>query len=274
MSKPVSTEQLKRTARRLRLRILRMVHEAPGGHLGGSFSVLDILVALYFNILRHRPDEPDWPDRDRLILSKGHCCMALYTALCEAGYFREELLDNYCRNGGVLGGHPKRGSAPGVELSTGSLGHGLPVGNGIALANRMDGRDNRIFIVLSDGELQEGSTWEGIMLAAQQGLDHLVAVVDFNKLVSLGRTESIISLEPLGERFYTFGWGVRRVDGHDFPQLLDALDNLPAEPGKPTVVIADTVKGKGVSFMEGVPMWHHRKLKDEEYEKARRELSA
>ena len=266
-------DRLTEISRRLRRQVLKMVYEAPGGgHIGGAFSVVDILATLYFSILQHRPWQPDWSGRDRLIFSKGHCSLALYSALCESGYFESSLLETYCRDGGTLDVHPRVGSVPGIEWSTGSLGHGLSAGNGIALANRMDGRLNRVFVVMSDGELNEGSVWESFMFAAQHKLENLVAVVDFNKLISLDQTEAVLSIEPLHSRLESFGWGVRRIDGHDFQQLLTALNDLPAKPGKPTAVIADTVKGKGVSFMEGKFFWHVRELKDEEYEQALREL--
>lgn len=266
-------DQLARIADRLRLSIVEMVVRARGGHLGGSFSSVDLLVAFYLGgILRHDPARPDWDGRDRFVFSKGHSCMALYNVLAEAGYFPRQALDGYCTDGAMLGGHPEHELVPGVEATTGSLGHGLPIAVGMALAGKMDRRDWRVFCVLGDGECNEGSVWEALMAGPQFKLDHLTAIVDSNKLESLDRVENILSIEPLGERLRAFGWAVREIDGHDMTAILGALGAVPFEPGKPSAIVAHTVKGKGVDFMEGVAKWHHRKLTPDEAVEARRQI--
>lgn len=264
---------LLRTADRLRLSIVDMVVRARGGHLGGSFSVIDLLVGLYLGgVLRHDPKRPDWDGRDRFVFSKGHSCLALYNVLAEAGYFPRENLERYCTDDGLFGGHPEHELVPGVEATTGSLGHGLPIAVGMALAARMDGRPWRVFCVLGDGECNEGSVWEALMAGSQLKLDGLVAIVDSNKLESLDRVENILSIEPLGDRLRDFGWAVREIDGHDMDQILGALSAVPFEPGKPSAIVSHTVKGKGVDFMEGVAMWHHRKLTPEQAALARQQI--
>ena len=257
----------------IRKQILEIIYIANGGHIGGCFSVTDILVTLYFSIINHDPSNPNWEDRDFVILSKGHCCLALYTVLNQSGYFDKSLLDTYSKNGGKLGGHPKKNDAPGIEATTGSLGHGLGIGNGIALAMKLKKKLNKIFVVMSDGELNEGSVWESIMFAAQNKLDNLVVVVDNNNQISLDKLDNILSIEPLDKRFKSFNWSVIRLNGHDFVELEKGLNQIPLEVGKPLVIIADTIKGKGVSFMEGITKWHYRAPDDNEYEKAKKELS-
>ena len=267
------TDRLALIADRLRLAIVDMVVCAKGGHLGGALSVIDILVALYLGgILRYDPARPKWEQRDRFVLSKGHCCMAMYNVLAEAGYFPRYLLESYCADDGMFAGHPEHELVPGVEATTGSLGHGLPMAVGMALAGKLTAQDWHVYCVLGDGECNEGSVWEAFMAGAQFKLDRLVAIVDSNKLESLDRVENILSIEPLGERLRHFGWAVREIDGHDMGELLATLRALPAEPGKPTAVVAHTVKGKGVDFMEGVVKWHHRKLSVEEAAMARRQI--
>lgn len=265
---------LARKANELRMTILEMVVRAGGGHVGGAYSIIDVMTALYLRVLRHDPWDPDWPDRDRLVFSKGHSCLALYVVLAETGYFQKSRLREFCMDGGLLGGHPERGHIPGVEVTTGSLGHGLSQAVGIALANKMEGRGCRIFAVLSDGECNEGSVWEGFMSAAQHRLDTLTAIIDSNKLESLGLTSEIMSIEPLGERLRSFGWGVREIDGHNMEEIVFALESVPFEAGKPSALVAHTVKGKGVSFMENTPMWHYRAPKGDEVRRALTELCA
>ncbi len=265
---------LARKANEMRREILEMVIAAKGGHIGGSYSVIDVLTALYLRVLRHDPADPGWEGRDRLVFSKGHCCLALYNILAEAGYFPRDDLKHYCVDGGKFAGHPEYGLVPGVEATTGSLGHGLPIAVGMALAARMDGRDHRVFCVLGDGECNEGSVWEALMAGSQLKLSGLTIVIDSNKLESLGRVEDILSIEPLGDRLESFGWVVREIDGHDMSEIVDALESVPFRADMPSAIIAHTVKGKGVSFMEGVTMWHYRSPNDEEAEKARAEIEA
>ena len=264
---------LKRKAQELRINILEMVVAANGGHIGGAYSAIDFMTALYFRILKHDPSNPKWPDRDRLVFSKGHGCLSLYTCLAHSGYFRKSRLAEFGKDGGLLGGHPERGHIPGVEITAGSLGHGLPQAIGMAMAAKMDGKRYRTFVVMSDGECNEGSVWEGFMAAPQHKLSHLTAIIDNNKLESLGRTADILNIEPLGERLRSFGWGVREIDGHNMEQIVSTLEAVPFEPGKPSAIVADTVKGKGVSFMEGVTMWHLRGPTQEEGRLAFSELA-
>lgn len=265
---------LARRANLLRRAVLEMAIKAKGGHIGGSFSVIDVLTALYLRVLRHDPGNPAWAGRDRVVFSKGHSCLALYNVLAEAGYFPRGNLDRYCVDGGLFAGHPEHNLVPGVEATTGSLGHGLPIAVGMALAAQMDGTDRRTFAILGDGECNEGSVWEAFMAGPQFKLDRLTVIIDSNKLESLDRVENILNIEPLGERLRHFGWAVREIDGHDMGQILDALESLPFEPGRPSAIVAHTVKGKGVSFMENVTMWHYRGPSTEEAQAARAELEA
>jgi len=244
------------TADRSRARVISMVAGAKLGHLGGDLSVLDVLTTLYGAVLRLDPTAPDWVDRDRLILSKGHCSEALYTTLAWAGFFSPDELETFNRPGSALNGHPDRTKVPGVETNTGALGHGLPVGVGCALGLRSARRPSRVFVVVGDGELQEGSNWEAAMAAAHHGLDNLTAVVDRNRLQQGARTEDTNRLDSLPDRWSAFGWDVVEVDGHDHLALRGVLEA--SAPGRPTCVIANTVKGKGVSFMEDRVEWHHK----------------
>ena len=268
-----SNKDLALIADRMRLRIIDMVVRGNGGHLGGAFSVLEILVALYLGgVLRYDPERPDWAQRDRLILSKGHSCMALYNVLAEAGYFPHEALDSYCAEGSIFAGHPEHELVPGVEATTGSLGHGLPIAVGLAMGAKLTGQDWRVYCVLGDGECNEGSVWEALMAGPQFKLEQLTAIVDSNKLESLDLVENILSIEPLGERLKHFGWAVKEVDGHDMGQIFEALTAPPVEPGRPTAIVAHTIKGRGVDFMEGVAKWHHRKLTNDEVEMSRNQI--
>lgn len=265
---------VKAFAKRLRLTALRMVHEARSAHIGGSFSMAELLAALYGGILRVDPARPAWPDRDRFILSKGHACAAFYAALAERGFFPKEWLETFYRDGGKLAGHATHTGVPGVEFSTGSLGHGLSVATGMALAGKRDGAPWRVFALLSDGECDEGSTWEPALFAPQHRLDNLVAIVDYNKIQSLGHTKDVIDLDPFADKWKAFGWAVREIDGHDAEQVVAALSAVPFEPGRPSCVIAHTVKGKGVGFMEDDLLWHYRNPSVEEYAAAVKELEA
>jgi transketolase len=265
---------LRRRATRIRMRDLRMVYEAGLGHLGGEFSAIDILTTLYFGVLRHDPQRPDDPERDRFVLSKGHSAAALYTTLAEAGYFDPAELSTFMAPLSRLNGHPDRNKVPGVETNTGPLGHGFPVAVGIALAGKMDGSDRRTYVLTGDGELQEGSMWEAAMAASHYELDRLTVIVDRNGLQQGDRTESTIRLEPLADKWRAFGWSVREVDGHDHARLLDVLRATPFEPGRPSCVIAHTHKGHGVSFMSDQVAWHHHVPTDDEFQRATAELQA
>ena len=259
-------------ARRIRRTSLRMVHQARMGHPGGDLSCADILAVLFFHVLRLDPESPRDPDRDRFVLSKGHASAALYAALAERGFFPPQDLDSYMRPLSQLNGHPDRNKVPGVEANTGPLGHGLPIAVGMAVAAKLDGAAWRTFVLTGDGELQEGSNWEAIMAAAHWGLDNLTAIVDRNRLQQGDTTERTMTLEPLAERWRAFGWTVVEVDGHDVKALTKVFDNLPAVPGRPTCVIAQTNKGRGVSFIEDRVEWHHRVPTDDELAAALQEL--
>ena len=257
----------------VRLRDMRMIHGAKLGHIGGEFSATDILVTLFFGgVLRYDPADPNDPERDRFVLSKGHSAAALYTTLAMAGYFDEDLLDTFLEPLSPLNGHPDRNKVPGVETNTGPLGHGFPVAVGIALSGAMDGADRRTYVLTGDGELQEGSMWEAAMAAAHYQLDKLVCIVDRNRLQQGDRTETTMGLDPLPDKFAAFGWAVREVDGNDPAALLEVFSALPFEADKPNCIIANTTKGKGVSFIEDRKEWHHRIPTDEEYEQAVAEL--
>lgn len=263
---------LARRAHTLRRHIVRMTADTPGAHLGGSMSAVEILTVLLFDgVLRVDPSEPKKEGRDYLIFSKGHASAALYAALAERGFFAVEELADYKKTGGRLAGHPLK-SIPGVELATGSLGHGLGVGNGLALAAKHDGLDYRVFAVLGDGECQEGSIWEAAMTAAHYKLDNVVAIVDRNGVQEDGPTEKIMALEPFADKWRAFGWEVVEVDGHDLEALRGPLHEVPFRSGKPSVLIAKTVKGKGVSFAENTNAWHYGKLSLEQRAQAMAEL--
>lgn len=260
--------EMSRTVRRLDL---SMINRARLGHIGGDFSVADILVTIYGAVLSIDPEQPQAPERDRFILSKGHCAGALYATLARCGFFAVAELDTFMAPLSALNGHPNRTKVPGVETNTGPLGHGFPVAVGCALAAQLQSSPRRTFVVLGDGELQEGSNWEAAMTAAHYGLASLTAVVDRNRLQQGDRTEETKRLEPLADKWTSFGWEVREVDGHDFEQLLDAL--VPPGTDRPVCVIANTVKGKGVSFMEDRVEWHHKVPSAEQVEMALEELS-
>lgn len=256
----------------IRRRSFRMVHEAQLGHPGGDFSAADILATLYFGVLRHDPATPRDPARDRFVMSKGHCTGAFYAVLAAAGFYPEDQLATYMQPLSKLNGHPNRTYLAGVETNTGPLGHGLPVAVGIAIAGAMDKADYRTFVLTGDGELQEGSNWEAALAAGHRGLERLTLIVDRNRLQQGASTEDTARLDPLDDKFRAFGWHVETVDGHDPEALLAVLGASPEGRGKPLCVIADTVKGKGVSYMENNVVWHHGVPNTEQFEQAMREL--
>ena len=258
-------------ARNIRAGALRMVAAAKASHIGTCLSMADILAVLYADVLRYDAENPDWPERDRFILSKGHGAAILYAVLAESGFFDVDLLGEYCADGSSLMGHASH-KVPGVEVSTGSLGHGLTIGTGIALAGKRGGHDYRTFVLTGDGELDEGSNWEAMLFAATHELDRLVLVIDRNGLQGFGESEAVLRLEPLGGKLEAFGWAVAHVNGHDVDALRAALSADARFPGKPLAVIADTVKGKGVSYMEGKLEWHYRSPNPEQLAAALAEL--
>jgi transketolase len=266
-------ERVPAFARSIRVQSLRMIHRAKSSHIGSALSMADLLAVLYSRILRVDPSRLDWPERDRFILSKGHACVALYIALAERGFFPGAWLEDFYQNGSHLAGHVTHVGVPGVEVSTGSLGHGLSIACGMAVVGKRDGRPHRVFTLLSDGECDEGSTWEAALFAPHHHLDNLVAIIDYNKIQSLGPVHEVLDLEPFAAKWRAFGWAVCEIDGHHLDQIEHALSIIPAQPGKPTCVIAHTVKGKGVSFMEGKILWHYRSPDADEMDRAMTELA-
>ncbi|MDE3109185.1 MAG: transketolase [Acidobacteriota bacterium] len=267
-----SIPDLQELANRIRQHCVRMTGKANASHIGSALSSADILAALYGSALRYDPKRPDWPDRDRFIMSKGHACTALYATLAESGFFPLAALETFYQNGSPLAGHVMHKDNPGVELSTGSLGHGLPVATGMAIAAKRDGRPSRVFCLLSDGECDEGSVWESALFAPQQNLDNLTVIVDYNGIQSLGMVKDVIDLDPLAEKWRAFRWEVREVDGHNMRAVEQALTEVPFQPGRPSCIVARTVKGKGVSFMENKLLWHYRAPLGEDMTKALAEL--
>ncbi len=264
---------IREKAQWMRRRAMEMVYAKKLGHLGGDYSATDIIATLYFGVLSYDPDQPDWEDRDRFIMSKGHATGALYTGLCAAGYFEEALLDTYMGPRSRLNGHPNRNYLPGIETNTGPLGHGFPVALGIAIAGQVSGKNYRTFVLTGDGEQQEGSNWEAAMVAGHRKLSNLTLIVDRNRLQQGARTEDTNGLDPLDEKYAAFGWDVVEIDGHDHAKLLEVLSAPAGNCDKPLCVIANTTKGKGVSFMEDIAKWHHGVPNAEEYAQAMKELS-
>lgn len=250
-------------AKNVRKEVYKIAHHAGGGHMGAAYSMADIISVLYFgNVLKYDSKNPDWENRDKFILSKGHACYALYATLAEAGYFPKEELKMVGKPGSNMGGHPKIHEIPGVEASTGALGHGLSFAIGIAYANKIDQKDSHVYVVLGDGECQEGSIWEGALSAPTLELENLTVVVDHNKLQAMDDLENIVHMKPFAEKWKSFGWNVIEIDGHNHEEIRNAL--LARVENKPTLIVANTIKGKGVSFMEGVPIWHYRMPNEEE----------
>ncbi len=272
MEKDINIEELKEIARRMRIDILRSITEAGSGHPGGSLSAIDILVALYWGVMKHDPKNPDWPERDRFVLSKGHAAPALYAVLAEWGYFPKEWLWTLRKVDSRLQGHPSRKDTPGVEASTGSLGQGFSVSVGMALGLRQEGSSSRVYVMLGDGELDEGQVWEAAMAAAHYGLDNLTAVLDFNGLQIDGPIVKVMNTAPVEEKFRAFRWQVRVIDGHDFNEIIDGFEWAKSVKGGPAILIAKTVKGKGVSFMENRVEWHGKAPTKEQFLQALKEL--
>jgi transketolase len=258
VSRSNDTPPLDERSRHLRGLVIDALEGGQRGHIGSSLSLIEIFRVLYDDVLNHDPKNPEWAGRDRSILSKGHGCLALYAVLADAGYFPTEDLRGFCRLKSKLGGHPERGKVPGVEASTGSLGHGLSVGIGMALAQRMRNSDARVFVVMGDGEINEGSVWEAAMCAGKHKLDNLIAMVDYNKIQSFGFTRDVQDLEPLTDKWRSFGFDVHEVDGHDVAALRRVLEVATDTSERPQAIICHTIKGKGLSFAENEPSWHHK----------------
>ncbi len=268
----VDIRELEIKAAQIRIDLLNMIHRAKMGHTGSSLSNADILTALYYAVMRIDPERPKWEERDYFIASKGHAVESLYCILADKGFFPKEELDTFCAFGTRLIGHPNN-KVPGIEMNTGALGHGLSISVGLALAARKDGRPNRVFTLMGDGEQAEGSVWEAAMAASHYRLDNIIGIIDRNRLQISGSTEDVMTLEPLADKWRAFGWEVVEVDGHDMAALIEAFSSAPRTAGKPTLVIANTVKGKGVSFAENVPHWHHHVPSDAELAQAVAELN-
>ncbi len=269
--KTIDFKDLQQKAVQSRREILQAVHRAKSGHPGGSLSAVELFIALYFYKLKHNPKDPQWEDRDRLIVSKGHVTPVTYVTLANAGYFPKEEMQTFRKNDSRLQGHVHI-KVPGIEFNTGSLGHGLSVANGMALGAKLLKKDFRIYCLLGDGEIQEGSIWEAAMTAAHHKLDNICAIVDYNKVQENGLVENIKNIEPLAEKWKSFGWEAMEVDGHDFKEIIKALDYSEAVKNKPSLIIAHTIKGKGISFMEGQCCWHGKAPNDEQLKKALDEL--
>ena len=267
-------ESLQERARQIRIHVLKMLTRAGSGHTGGSLSAVEVITALYFYKMRIRPQDPDWEDRDRFVLSKGHAVPALYAAMAIAGYLPQEELMTLRQIDSRLQGHPDMRTLPGIDFSTGSLGQGLSVANGMALAARLDQRDVRVYVLLGDGEIQEGQVWEAAMAASHYEIDNLCAILDFNKLQIDGCVLEVMSIEPVADKWRSFGWEVMEADGHDFSQILPALDRAEEVKGRPSLIIAHTIKGKGVSFMENQAKYHGVAPTPDELERALIELGS
>ena len=271
---PTSEEiqELSLKANAVRRHIIEMVYAAGSGHPGGSLSATDIIVTLYFKLMNYDPDNPEWEDRDRFVLSKGHAAPALYATLAELGVFPVDELLTLRKVGSRLQGHPDMRKLPGIEASTGSLGQGLSIANGMALAAKLDRRLYNVFVMLGDGEIEEGQVWEAAMFASHYKLDNLIAFLDRNRLQIDGETEQVMSIEPIADKWKSFGWEVREINGHDFKEIIEAVEWAKQVRGKPAMIIAHTVKGKGVSFMEGSVHFHGKPPNDEEYKIAIQDL--
>jgi transketolase len=260
---PALIEELKEKAKAIRTDVITMIYKAGEGHPGGSLSVADIVTALYFHFMRIDPKNPEWEDRDRFILSKGHACPVWYSALTELGFYPKAALGTLRKLGSPFQGHPDMSIAPGVDMSAGSLGHGLSIGVGMALMGKLDRKDYTVYVILGDGELNEGQVWEGAMCAAKYHLDNLLTIVDYNRLQIDGPTDEVMPLDPLGEKWRAFNWRVFEIDGNDMAQVVETIEAARERQGSPSVIIANTLKGKGVSYMEGRVDWHGGKVVDD-----------
>jgi len=271
-NKQLSVKELEDKAKQIRRLIIQMLVRAGSGHPGGSLSAADLVTALYFNVLHFDPKDPQWPGRDRFHMSKGHCCPLWYAVLAETGYFPKEELLTLRQLGSILQGHPDRGT-PGIESASGSLGQGLSVALGMSLAARVDKKDYRVYVLLGDGETQEGNIWEAAMAASHFACDNLCAILDYNGFQIDGRVKEIMNLEPLAAKWQAFGWNTIEIDGHNMQKILSAYEKAKTVKGKPTIIIARTIKGKGVSFMENVVGFHGRAPTKEEAQRALEELA-
>ena len=272
---PINTTPIDARSRQLRETIVKAIKAGNRGHVGSSFSLVEIFRVLYDDVLQYDARNPRWAGRDRCILSKGHGCLALYAVLADKGFFPEAELWKFCKPTGILGGHPEYGKVPGVEASTGSLGHGLSIGVGMALNARFEKSAHRTFVVISDGESNEGSVWEAALCAAKHKLSSLVVLLDYNKQQSYGTTYEVLDLDPLADKWRAFGFAVEEVDGHSVPELRAALARTPFDPARPSIIICHTIKGKGISFVENNLNWHHKtKISDEEMQSLMSELRA
>jgi len=266
-------DALKKKALEVRREIVTMVHRAGSGHVGGSLGATELVVALYYHIMQHHPNDPKWEDRDRFILSKGHCTPVIYAALADCGYFPKEDLKTFRRPGSHLQGHPAQHKTPGIDASTGTLGLGISTGVGMALGAKLKMQKHYYYILCGDGEIQEGQVWEAAMFANKYKLDNIIGFVDRNYLQTDGNSEDVMPLEPVKPKWESFGWRVYEIDGNDFAQIIDTVEKARKEKGKPVMIIAKTVKGKGVSFMENEASWHGTPPGKEDFDKAIKELS-
>ncbi len=269
---PMSVEELKQMAATIRCDIIEMICTAQAGHPGGSLSAADIVTALYFRLMRLDPKNPDWPDRDRFILSKGHACPVWYAALAERGFFDKSHLGTLRRLNSILQGHPDMLKTPGIDMTAGSLGHGLSAGLGMALSGKLQRKDYHVWVVIGDGESQEGSIWEAAMAAAKWKVDNLTAILDRNHLQNDDCVDDLMPIEPVADKWRAFGWSLLEIDGHQMDAIVEALEAAKSHKGSPTMIIAHTVKGKGVSFMENVCEWHGKAPGEEEADKALNEI--
>ena len=267
-------KDIQKLALKLRKHVVTMACRGKSSHVGSALSITDLMAVLYAEVLNLDPQQPGWPKRDRFILSKGHAGSVVYAALAEKGFFDVDMLLTHYQDGSNLSGHVSHKGIPGVEFSTGSLGHGLSVGAGMAYSAKLDEQKHKVFVLLSDGECDEGSNWEAILFAAHNKLDNLTVIVDYNKIQSLDAVENTLNLEPFAAKWRSFGWEVQEIDGHDYAEICQTYAKLPFSNNKPSCIIAHTIKGKGVSFMENKVLWHYRSPQGDEYEKALQELEA